>query len=141
MKHTSAKAGHDRALGTATRRLTAGVTLVALAMNAFTGLDASAQEKFQKLSGSQIRTRLTGMEITDEVHWADVFAANGTLTSYSMRAKKTGKWYVQKDDLCIDRGTDDKGAICYQMWLAGKNVELRREGSNIPFEGVLQKQS
>ena len=104
-------------------------------------LAADAAEKFQKLGGSQIRSRLAGMEITDEVHWADVFAANGTLTSYSMRAKKTGKWYVQKDDLCIDHGTDDEGAICYQMWLAGKNVELRREGSNIPFEGVLQKQS
>ena len=104
-------------------------------------LAAEGAEKFQKISGSQIKARLAGMEITDEVHWADVFAANGTLTSYSMSAKKTGKWYVQKDDLCIDRGTDNDGAICYQVWLAGKNIELRREGSNIPFEGVLQKQS
>ena len=46
-------------------------------------------EKFQKLSGSQIRAKLAGMEITDEVHWADVFAANGTLTSYSMGRKNT----------------------------------------------------
>ncbi len=139
MKHTSAKAGPDRALGTATRRLVAGVTLVTLAMNAFTGLDASAQEKFQKLSGSQIRTRLAGMEITDEVHWADVFAANGTLTSYSMGRKNSGKWHVQKDELCIDRGKDDGG--CYQVWLSGKKVELRREGSSLPLEGVLQRQS
>ena len=58
-------------------------------------LAADAAEKFQKLSGSQIRSRIAGMEITDEVHWADVFAANGTLTSYSMSRKKTGKWYVQ----------------------------------------------
>jgi len=57
-------------------------------------LGADAAEKFQKLGGSQIRARLTGMEITDEVHWADVFAANGTLTSYSMGRKKSGKWYV-----------------------------------------------
>jgi len=104
-------------------------------------LDADAAEKFQKLGGSQIRARLAGMEITDEVHWADVFAANGTLTSYSMGSKKSGKWYVQKDELCIDRSTDDEGGICYQVWLAGNKVELRREGSNLPFEGVLQKQS
>src|SRR5215213_9667677 len=104
-------------------------------------LAADAAEKFQKLSGSQIRSRIAGMEITDEVHWADVFAANGTLTSYSMSRKKTGKWYVQKDELCIDRGTDDEGGICYQVWLAGNKVELRREGSNLPFEGVLQKQN
>src|SRR5215475_11548656 len=103
-------------------------------------LAADAAEKFQKLGGSQIRARLAGMEITDEVHWADVFAANGTLTSYSMGRKKSGKWYVQKDELCIDRGKDDDGR-CYQVWLAGKKVELRREGSTLPFEGVLQRQS
>jgi len=100
---------------------------------------ADAAEKFQKLSGAQIRARLAGMEITDETHWADVFAADGTLTSYSMARKSNGKWRVQKDELCIDRGKDDGG--CYQVWLAGKKVELRREGSTLPMEGVLQKQS
>src|SRR5438128_4528314 len=89
---------------------------------------AAAAEKFQKLSGSQIRAKLAGMEITDEAHWADVFASNGTLTSYSMSRKNTGKWHVQKDELCIDRGNDDGG--CYQVWLSGKRVELRREGSS-----------
>ena len=77
------------------------------------------------------------MEITDEAHWADVFAANGALTSYSMGRKSTGKWHVQKDTLCIDRGQDDGG--CYQVWLSGKKVELRREGSSLPMEGVLQR--
>jgi len=98
-----------------------------------------AAEKFQKLSGPQIRGKLAGMEITDEAHWADVFAANGTLTSYSMGRKSTGKWTLQKDELCIDRGSDDGG--CYQVWLSGRKVELRREGSSLPLEGVLQKQS
>jgi len=121
------------------RSLTAAT--IAVVQLLLLNLTADAAEKFQKLSASQIRTRLAGMEITDEVHWADVFAANGTLTSYSMGRKKTGKWYVQKDELCIDRGTDDEGGICYQVWLAGNKVELRREGSNLPFEGVLQKQS
>jgi hypothetical protein len=98
-----------------------------------------AAEKFQKLSGPQIRAKLAGMEITDEAHWADVFAANGTLTTYSMGRKSSGKWRVQQDELCIDRGNDDGG--CYQVWVSGKKVELRREGSSLPLEGVLQKQS
>jgi hypothetical protein len=123
----------------AVRALAISVALATLAMNAFTSVDAAAEEKFQKLSGSRIRARLIGMEITDEVHWADVFAANGTLTSYSMGRKTIGKWNVQKDELCVDRGKDDGG--CYQVWLAGKKVELRREGSKLPLEGVLQKQS
>ena len=54
--------------------------------------NASAAEKFQKLSGSQIRSRLPGMEITDGTHWADQFAAGGTMTSYSMGAK--ANWQV-----------------------------------------------
>jgi len=103
------------------------------------GPPVDAAEKFQKLSGPQIRAKLVGMEITDEAHWADIFAANGTLTSYSMSRKKSGKWHVQKDELCIDRGDDNGG--CYQVWLSGRKVELRREGSTLPLEGVLQKQS
>jgi hypothetical protein len=113
--------------------------LAILATTAFTSTNAASQDKFQKLNGTQIRARLAGMEITDEAHWADVFSANGTLTSYSMGRKKTGKWHVQKDELCVDRGEDDGG--CYQVWLAGKKIELRREGSNLPLEGVLQRQS
>src|SRR6266480_6066948 len=103
------------------------------------GPPVDAAEKFQKLSGPQIRTRLVGMEITDEAHWADVFAANGALTSYSMGRKNSGKWHVQKDELCIDRGKDDGG--CYRVWLSGKKIEFRREGSSLPLEGVLRKQS
>src|SRR5262245_36523220 len=102
------------------------------------GPPLGAAEKFQKLSGPQIRAKLAGMEITDEAHWADVFAPNGTPTSYSMGRKHTGKWRVQKDAVCIDRGSDEGG--CYQVWLSGNKVELRREGSNLPLEGVLQKQ-
>jgi len=100
---------------------------------------AESADKFKRLTGAQIQARLAGMEITDEAHWADVFAANGTLTSYSMGRKSIGKWRVQKDELCIDRGKDDGG--CYQVWLSGKKVELRRDGSTLPMEGVLQKQS
>jgi hypothetical protein len=103
------------------------------------GSQVESAEKFQRLTGAQIQARVAGMEITDETHWADVFAANGTLTSYSMGRKSNGKWRVQKDELCIDPGKDEGG--CYQVWLAGKKVELRREGSTLPLEGVLQKQS
>ena len=99
---------------------------------------AQPAEKFQKLTGAQIQARLAGMEITDEVHWADVFAANGTLTSYSMGRKSDGKWRVQKDQLCMETG-DAPGGGCYEVWLSGKNVELRNQSSSVPLEAVLQK--
>jgi hypothetical protein len=96
-----------------------------------------AAQKFQKLTGAQVHAKISGMEITDEVHWGDVFERNGTVTTYSMGHKSVGKWRVDKDQLCIDRGKYDGG--CHQVWLSGKQIELRREGSTLPLEGVLQK--
>src|SRR5262252_1763204 len=54
------------------------------------GMNGFAAERFQKLSGPQIRAQFVGMEMTDNVHWADVFRPNGNLKSYSMGRKKDG---------------------------------------------------
>jgi hypothetical protein len=110
--------------------------LTALMAGVLTVHASEAAEKFQKLSGSQIRTRFTGMEVTDSTHFADVFGVNGALKSYSMGKKKEGKWRVEKDEICVDRGKDDSG--CYQVWISGKNVEFRHEGLGATLEGVLQ---
>jgi hypothetical protein len=29
--------------------------------------------------------------------------------------------------------------ICYDVWLAGKNVQLKNKKSSLPLEGVLEK--
>ena len=41
--------------------------------------EGDAAQKFQKLTGSQIRAKFIGMEMTDNIHFADVFGANGGL--------------------------------------------------------------
>jgi hypothetical protein len=96
-----------------------------------------AAENFQKLSGSQIRAKFIGMEMTDNVHFADVFGSSGGLRTFSMGRKHEGKWRVEKDEFCVDRGKDDGG--CYQVWISGRNVEFRREGLPAVFEGILQR--
>jgi hypothetical protein len=113
-----------------------------LAIIAFVGMCVPATgygaEKFQKLTGPQIRAKFNGMETTDNVHWADVFGSNGGLTSYSMGKRKDGRWRVDKDELCIECGKDEGG--CYEVWLSGTKVEFRRTGvSDAAFEGVLQR--
>jgi hypothetical protein len=77
------------------------------------------------------------MEMADNVHFADVFDASGSLKTYSMGKKKDGKWRVENDELCVDRGKDDGG--CYQVWISGKNVEFRHEGLAASLDGVLQR--
>jgi hypothetical protein len=101
---------------------------------------AQSEQKFQKLTGVQIQAKFPGMELTDEAHWGEVFERNGTLTITSMGHKSVGKWRIQKDQLCLDTGKEPSGG-CYEVWVSGKNVELRNQASSVPLEAVLQKPS
>jgi uncharacterized protein len=100
---------------------------------------AAAEEKFQKLNGGQIRAKLAGMELTDGVHWRDLYERNGTASSMSMGSRRTGKWRIDKDQFCI---AFEKEPIpkCYDVWLSGRQVELRREGL-LPLQGMLEPPS
>ncbi|WP_165405307.1 hypothetical protein [Bradyrhizobium genosp. SA-3] len=101
-------------------------------------LDAGfvAAENLKKLSGAQIRAKLSGKEVTDEVHYRDVYEHDGTLRSYAMGSKKRGKWTIQGDDLCIDLPEPDGG--CFEVTAAGKNVVLTPKGLGSPSDGIVQ---
>jgi hypothetical protein len=99
---------------------------------------AQAEEKFQKLNGAQIRGKLAGMEVSDEIHWRDLFNRSGKVTSMSMGRKRTGKWRIDKDLLCIE--FEKETPNCYEVWLSGKKVKLQREGI-LPLEGVIEPPS
>ena len=76
------------------------------------------------------------MELTDEVHWYDFYDRNGTILSSSMGRKRQGKWWIEKDQLCID--VDKESAVrCYDVLASGNNVQLRGEGF-IPLDAVLR---
>jgi hypothetical protein len=111
------------------------VPAVALLAVATFGLGAAGEEKFQKLDGGQIRAKLAGMEVTDGVHWRDRYERNGTVSSMSMGSKRSGKWRVEKDQFCI-AFEKEPAAKCYDVWLSGKQIELRREGL-LPLQGAL----
>ncbi|MBA3520275.1 MAG: hypothetical protein H0T75_22150 [Rhizobiales bacterium] len=97
---------------------------------------AGAAETFRQLKGSEIAARFKGMEFTDdEVHWAYVFDRSGRLSSFSMGKKGTGAWRVEKDKLCLDRGSEQG---CYEVWTSSRNAQLRQPGSDIFEEGILQ---
>src|SRR3979411_2036258 len=93
---------------------------------------APPAETFKKMARSPIQARLAGMELTDEVHWDDLYQPNGVLVTNEMGHKTTGKWRVQKDQLCLDRGRQ-LGSGGYDVWLAGKNVQLKNNESSLPL--------
>ena len=78
--------------------------MVVVVVTALISIDAGAAAagNFKKLSGDQIRARFAGMQVTDEVHWRDVYERDGSLRSYSMGRTRSGKWFIQKDELCVD---------------------------------------
>ena len=102
------------------------------------GLSAAAQaaDAFRQLKGSEIKARFAGMELGDGVHWSYVFGRDGRIQSFSMGKPGAGTWRIQKDELCLTGGPGEPG--CYQVWMSGQSVQLRREGT-ISEEGTLQK--
>ena len=72
-----------------------------------------AAESPKKLYGAQIRARLAGMQLTDEVHYRFVYDRDGRLRSYSMGVKKS-KWVIEKHQLCLISGRRMRAAIRLQ---------------------------
>ena len=116
-----------------------GTAVTAATVVAAFASGAADEEMLQKLSAGQIRAKMAGMELTDGVHWRELYGRGGTVTSDSMGRKRTGKWRVEKDQLCIEFDKDPP-AKCYEVWMSGKTVELRREGL-MPLQGVIEQPS
>jgi hypothetical protein len=95
---------------------------------------AQAEEKFQKLTGAQIRAKLVGMAVSDEVHWREIYERSGKVASMSMGRKRAGKWRIEKETLCVE--FEKAPPNCYEVWVSGRKVKLQREGI-LPLEGVI----
>src|SRR5262245_23597058 len=95
-----------------------------------------AEERLQKLTGSQVRAKLVGYEFTDEIHFREFYERSGRVTSSSMGRKRSGKWRVEKEQFCVEFDKESPGK-CYEVWATGKKVELRGEGV-LPLQGVVE---
>ena len=101
----------DRAEASRLSRGIGAAALTAVLLSFVTiGAGWATAEKSKRLSGSQIRAKFIGMQLTDEVHWRDVYERDGTLRSYSMGRKQIGKWRVEKDELCLMMRIADSAA-------------------------------
>ena len=100
---------------------------------------ATAEEKFQKLTGPQIHAKIAGMEVSDEVHWRDFYDRGGAVSSMSMGHKRTGKWRIKEDQFCVEFEKEPL-AHCYDVWVSGNKVKLQREGL-LPLDVVVEPRS
>jgi len=112
------------------------IAAAAIVASVWLEVGAVAAEQSQKLSGTQIRAKFAGMQLTDEVHWREVYDRDGTLRSYSMGTKRVGRWAVEKGELCLYLGEPDDG--CFEVSLSGKRIEMKPSGVGLSVEGVLQ---
>jgi hypothetical protein len=98
--------------------------------------DTIAGESARKLSGAEIRAMFSGKQITDEVHWREVYERDGRLRSYALGKKQVGKWFVHADELCIDLPEPDGG--CFDVTINGTQVVMTPKGLGLPVDGILQ---
>jgi hypothetical protein len=117
---------------TKVRKIFAAIMAASIAV----AVSAVAGENSRKLSGGQIRGKFIGMQLTDEVHWRDVYDRDGTLRSYTLGTKKIGKWAIEKDELCLYFKEPEDG--CYEVWLSKDRIEMKPSGLGLSIEGILQ---
>jgi hypothetical protein len=106
--------------------------LVSVAGLAF-GADA-----YRKLSDSEIRAKLTGMETSDP-HSSEQYMRDGTVRIVTMGRRIVGNWHVKDGKLCIEASKPDDSR-CKEVWRSGDKYQFRVEGNPVPYDMTLQKQ-
>ena len=90
--------------------------IVIPACGVLTASNAVGAEKFQRLTGSQIRAKFAGMEVTDEVRWRDIYERDGTLRS--------GEWGKIFSDQAMTLAAIDR--LVHHATILEMNVESYR---------------
>jgi hypothetical protein len=97
-----------------------------------------AAETYRKLSESEIRAKLTGMEISDP-HFSEQYMRDGTVRIVTMGRRIIGKWHVKDGKLCIE-APKPEDSRCKEVWHSGDKYQFRVEGDPVPYDVLLQKQ-
>jgi hypothetical protein len=109
-----------------------GLLAVALAVPALSA------ENYRKLSDSEIKAKLAGMEMSDP-HSSEQYMRDGTVRIVTMGRRIVGKWRVANGRLCID-APKAEDSRCKEVWRSGDKYQFRVEGDPVPYDVELQKQ-
>jgi hypothetical protein len=118
------------------RRLVLAALALAVSIGDPSG--APAGETYRKLSDSEIKAKLTDMEISDP-HFSEQYMRDGTVRIVTMGRRIIGKWKVKGGQFCIE-APKPEDSRCKEVWRSSDKYQLRLEGDPVPYDVVLQKQ-
>jgi hypothetical protein len=95
-------------------------------------------EVYRKLSESEIKAKLTGMEMSDP-HSSEQYLRDGTVRIVTMGRRIVGKWHVKGGQLCVE-APKAEDSRCKTVWRSGDKYQFRVEGDPVPYDMTLQKQ-
>ena len=93
-------------------------------------IPAQAAETYRKLSDSEIKAKLSGMEMS-EPHSSEQYMRDGTARIVTMGRRITAKWKVKDGKLCIEAPKADDSR-CKEVWRSGGKYQFRVEGDPVP---------
>jgi hypothetical protein len=115
--------------------------LVAVALTIVVTVPADAEENFEMLKAKQIRARVVGKDISDDVHWSEYYRKDGALISMDMGTKQIGTWKIQGISSVCRSKEKTKPLTCYEVWMSGDSISLRLHKGDDHFIGVVEKHS
>ena len=98
-----------------------------------------AADAFRRLAAPEIRAKIVGNVVTDDSHWSDGYAPNGTLKGMELGQVKPGAWKLQGNEMCVTRRARKPVKECFEIWMAKDRIEYRRDGITLT-SGLLRQE-
>ena len=116
-------------------------TLILLAYAIALAGASTAQSGERKLSGPQIRTAISGKEVSDGRHWSHYYLTNGQLERAENGRSRSGNWNVIGDQLCLLLPeVSKKEPICFDVMQIEGELQYRDERS-VVYQGAVRPRS
>lgn len=84
----------------------------------------------------ELRGVFSDRELSDSTHYAYQFKRDGHLGGEEMGREVQGQWRIENHRLCLSWRVPAGAQECYEVYMAGREVQLLRHGREMYF-GIL----
>lgn len=82
---------------------------------------------------TELRSLFTDRELSDSMHYVYQFKRDGRLGGEEMGRGVQGQWQIKEHSLCLNWSLPAGVRECYEVRLAGREVQLLRHGREMYF--------